>query len=113
MFHHKFKTVVDIDENLTAAGVTGVQEIFKEITQSESGINNLSVGDFNILFAQKENFISMLLAKESYIVLLEKVEDFAERFEIIYGDALRKFKGEVGQFDSADALVKRIFTPMS
>jgi len=63
MFHHKFKIVVDIDENLTAAGVTGVQEIFKEITQSESGINNLSVGDFNILFAQKENFTSMLLAK--------------------------------------------------
>ncbi len=113
MFHHKFKTVVDIDENLTAAGVTGVQEIFKEITNSKAGTNNLSVGDFNILFAEKENFISMLLAKESYIVLLEKVEDFAERFEIIYGDALRKFKGEVGQFDSADALVKRIFTPMS
>jgi len=112
MFHHKFKSVVDIDENLTAAGITGVQEIFKEITNSKAGINNLSVGDFNILFVEKENFISMLLAKESYIVLLEKVEDFAERFEIIYGDAVRKFKGEVGQFDSADALVKKIFTPM-
>ncbi len=32
---------------------------------------------------------------------------------MIYGDAVREFKGEVGQFDSADALVKRIFTPMS
>ena len=111
MFHHKFKTAVDIDENLTAAGITGVQELVMEITQSKAGLNNLSVGDFDILFAQKENFISMLLAKESYRVLLEKVEDFAERFEMVYGDALEDFSGEVGQFNTASTLVKSLFTP--
>ncbi|MFW9808379.1 MAG: hypothetical protein ACFFE6_03270 [Candidatus Thorarchaeota archaeon] len=111
MFHHKFKTAVNIDRNLTAAGITGVQELVMEITQSKAGLNNLSVGDYDILFAQKENFISMLLAKESYVVLLEKVRDFADRFEMFYGDALEKFTGEVTQFETASTLVKSLFTP--
>jgi hypothetical protein len=111
VFHHKFRTAVEIDENLTAAGITGVQELVKEITQSKEGLHNLSVGDFDILFAQRENFISMLLAKESYRVLLEKVEDFAERFDMLYGEALENFGGEVSQFGSARSIVNNLFTP--
>lgn len=111
VFHHKFRSAVEFDENLTAAGITGVQELVKEITQSKEGLNNLSVGDYDILFAQRENFISMLLARESYRVLLEKVEDFAESFEIVYGDALEEFSGETSQFKTASSLVTNLFTP--
>ena len=111
VYHHRFKHAVNLDENLTAAGITGVQELVKEITHSKEGLNNLSVGDFDILFAQKENFISMLLAKKSYRVLLEKVEDFAERFEMIYGEALEDFGGEVTQFSAASSIVSNLFTP--
>ncbi|MHA2027011.1 MAG: hypothetical protein ACW98U_14010 [Candidatus Thorarchaeota archaeon] len=111
VYHHRFKEAVEFDENLTAAGITGVQELVKEITKSKEGLNNLSVGNFDILFAQKENFISMLLAKESYRVLLEKVEDFAERFELIYGEAMEDFTGEVTQFGSASSIVNSLFTP--
>ncbi len=111
VFHHKFRAAVDLDENLTAAGITGVQELVKEITQSKEGLNNLSVGDFEILFAQRENFISMLLAKESYRVLLEKVEDFADSFEMVYGEALEDFRGEISQFGTASSLVSNLFTP--
>jgi hypothetical protein len=111
VFHHRFKQAVDLDENLTAAGITGVQELVKEITQSKEGLNNLSVGDFDILFAQKENFISMLLARESYRVLLEKVQEFAESFEIIFGEALEDFSGEVTQFGTASSIVNSLFTP--
>ena len=111
VFHHKFRAAVELDENLTAAGITGVQELVKEITQSKSGLHNLSVGDFDILFAQRENFISMLLAKESYRVLLEKVEDFADRFDMIYGEALEDFSGEVSQFRPASSIVNNLFTP--
>ncbi|MFW9770092.1 MAG: hypothetical protein ACFFEM_14825, partial [Candidatus Thorarchaeota archaeon] len=111
VFHHKFKSAVELDENLTAAGITGVQEMVKEITQSKQGLHNLSVGDFDILFAQRDNFISMLLTKEPYRVLLEKVEDFAERFDMIYGEALENFGGEVSQFYSASSIVNNLFAP--
>lgn len=111
MYHHKFIPTVDLDENLTAAGLSGAQELFKEITQSKTGLNALSVGDVNILFAQKDDFTTALVAKEPYRVLLGKARDFSDRFEIIFGDAIKNFSGEVSQFDQAERLAISLFSP--
>ncbi len=113
IFHHKFVSAMNTDENLTAAGITGVQELFKEITQSKAGLNNLSVGDFEILFAHEASFAAVLIAKQPYRVLLGKVKDFADKFQLVFGKAVKEFSGEISQFGAADALVKTIFSPGS
>jgi len=113
MYHHKFIPTVDLDENLTAAGLTGAQELFKEITQSKSGLNTLSLGDISILFANKANFTTALVAKQAYRVLLGKTKDFSDQFELIYGDAVESFGGEVSQFNQAGRLAINLFSPGS
>ena len=92
MYHHKFIPTVDLDENLTAAGLTGVQELFKEITQSKTGLNRLSVGEFDILFAQRNDFTTVLVANSPYRVLLDKVRDFSDQFELLFGVEAKTFK---------------------
>jgi hypothetical protein len=113
LFHHKFVSAVNMDESLTAAGIAGVQELFKEITQSKTGLNNLSVGDFDILFAHEEEFTSVLIAKQPYRVLLEKVKDFSDKFQLVFGKAIQEFSGNTSQFEAGDALVKAVFSPGS
>jgi hypothetical protein len=109
MYHEKFIPTVDLDENLTAAGIAGVQELFKEITQSKAGLNRLSVGDFDILFAQRNDFTTVLVARSPYRVLLDKVRDFSNQFELLFGDDVKTFSGEVTQFNQAGRLTQRLF----
>jgi hypothetical protein len=113
MYHHKFIPTVDLDENLTAAGLTGAQELFKEITQSKTGLKTLSIGEICILFAHKENFTTALVAKQAYRVLLGKTRDFSDQFELIFGDAVKTFSGEVSQFNKAGRLAIKLFSPGS
>ncbi len=111
LFHYKFVSTVNMDESLAAAGIAGVQELFKEITQSQAGLNNLSVGDFNILFAHEPDFTSVLIARQSYRVLLDKVKDFSEKFQLVFGKAVHDFSGNIAQFEVASALAKAEFGP--
>jgi hypothetical protein len=110
LFHHKFKQSVEFDENLTAAGLTGAQELFKEITQSKTGLHTLSVGDVNILFTHKAYFTTAIVAKQAYMVLLGKAEDFADQFELLFGDAVKVFSGEVTQFNKAEKIAIKLFS---
>lgn len=109
LFHHQFVPAVNMDESLTAAGISGVQELFKEITQSKTGLNNLSIGNFEILFAQEPDFTSVLIAKRPYRVLLEKAKDFSDKFQLVFGRAVQQFSGNTGQFAAGEALVKAVF----
>lgn len=110
MYHQKFIPTVDLDENLTAAGLVGAQELFKEITQSKSGLNRLSVGEFDILFAQRNDFTTVLVAKSPYRVLLDKVRDFSDQFELLFGVEAKTFSGEVTQFNQASRIAQKLFS---
>jgi len=85
MFHHKFVPTVNMDEHLTAAGISGIQSLLEEITQTTTGLNNLSIGELNILFAQGEKFTTVLIARRAYRVLLAKVQDFSSKFQLVFG----------------------------
>ena len=85
IFHHKFVPTVDMDEHLTAAGIAGIQSLLEEITQSSKGLNNLSIGELNILFAHGESFTGVLIARRAYRVLLAKVDDFVSKFPLVTG----------------------------
>jgi hypothetical protein len=111
LYHHKFKQSVEFDENLTAAGLTGAQELFKEITQSKTGLNTLSIGEVNIMFAHKRYFTTAVVAKQAYRVLLGKARDFSDQFELFFGDAVKMFGGEVTQFNPAEKLAINLFSP--
>lgn len=110
MYHHKFIPTVDLDENLTAAGLAGVQELFKEITQSKMGLNRLSVGEYDILFAQRNDFTTVLVAKSPYRVLLDKVSNFSDQFELLFGVDVKTFSGEVTQFNQASRITQKLFS---
>ncbi|RDE13797.1 MAG: hypothetical protein C4K47_05625 [Candidatus Thorarchaeota archaeon] len=110
LFHRKFVPAVNMNESLTAAGITGVDELFKEIMQSVGGLNNLSIGDFSILFAHEPDFTSVLIAKQPYGVLLEKVRDFSQKFQLVFAKAVHEFSGNTAQFEMANALLEAVFS---
>ena len=94
---------------LTAAGISGVQSLFQEITHSDTGLNVVSVGQFEILFSHSATFTSVLISRASYKVLLAKLTEFTENFEVMFGSIIQNFEGSLSEFSSALDLVNSIF----
>ena len=109
MCHHQFVDNPAIDQVLTAAGIAGVQSLFQEITRSATGLNIVSIGEYDILFAHGAAFTCVLIAKKPYKVLLDKVQEFTSKFEHEFGTVLQQFEGSLHDFQSADELIRSIF----
>ncbi len=109
MCHHQFVENPNIDQALTAAGIAGIQSLFQEITRSATGLNIVSIGDYDILFAHGVTFTSVLIAKKPYKILLEKVQEFTDKFQYEFGTVLQQFEGSLHDFHTADELIESIF----
>jgi hypothetical protein len=109
VYHHEFIENAEIDQVLTAAGISGVQSLFQEITRSDTGLNIVSVGEFAILFAHSLTFTSVLIARQPYNVLLAKLQDFTVDFETMFGMIIQNFEGTLREFSSANELVSSTF----
>ncbi|MFQ5833355.1 MAG: hypothetical protein ACE5H4_11670 [Candidatus Thorarchaeota archaeon] len=109
VYHHQFAESADIDQVLTAAGISGMQSLFPEITRSESGLNVVSIRDYAILFAHGGSFTSVLIAKAAYQVLLGKVKEFTGKFDVIFSPIVQNFEGSLREFSSVQELVASYF----
>jgi hypothetical protein len=109
VFHHHFEEDLDIDQVLTAAGISGIQSLFQEITRSEQGLNVVSIGDYEILFAHGGCFSAVLISRKAYHILLSKVQEFTDKFDIIFGPIIERFEGSLREFSSVHELVSSVF----
>ena len=60
------------------------QEMLKEITESEEGFRRVSIGQNELLFSHGNSIVTALVAKAPYRILLDKVDDFTEKFELLF-----------------------------
>ncbi|MGY5881131.1 MAG: hypothetical protein RTV31_12825 [Candidatus Thorarchaeota archaeon] len=109
VYHHEFKRTSALDQVLTAAGIAGIQSLFQEITKSESGLNVVSVGQFEILFSHSKTFTSVLITTAPYRILLGKLEEITRTFELMFANIIKNFEGSLKEFSSARELVNSIF----
>jgi len=109
VFHHEFVENPEVNQVLTAAGMSGAQSLFQEITRTEEGLNVVSIGHNEILFAHGDTITCVLVTKEPYRTLLNKVDEFNTKFEAIFGPLMGRFSGSLNDFDPAHELVEEIF----
>lgn len=109
VYHHEFERTSELDQYLTAAGISGIQSLFQEITHSDSGLNVVSMGQFEILFSHCETFTSVLIAKAPYRVLFGKLEEVTQSFELMFANIMQNFEGSLTEFSSARDLVTSLF----
>ena len=109
IYHHEFERTSELDQALTAAGIAGIQSLFQEITQTDSGLNVVSMGNFEILFSHSDTFTSVLIAKAPYRILLGKLDEITKTFDLMFANIIQNFEGNLAEFSSARDLVTSIF----
>jgi hypothetical protein len=90
MFYHTFQESTRMDEDLTAAGISGFQDMLKEITESEEGFRRVSIGRNELLFSHGNSIVTALVAKAPYRILLDKLDDFTEKFELLFSERIHQ-----------------------
>lgn len=109
MFYHSFQEGTRIDEDLAAAGISGFQELLKEITESDEGFRRVSIGSNEILFSHGTSIVTALVAKAPYGILLDKVDDFTEKFEMLFSERIhQKMRPLTGELPAL-LLVENVF----
>jgi len=109
VYHHEFERTSELDQALTAAGIAGIQSLFQEIIQTDSGLNVVSMGQFEILFSHSDTFTTVLIAKAPYRILLGKLDEITQTFELMFANIIQNFEGNLAEFSSARDLVASVF----
>lgn len=99
----------EVDEDLVSGGLTGLQAILNEISQSEERIKVMDHGDFQILFHYGRYSMAVLFTQKDLKVLVEKLANFHNSFELMNEKKLKKFTGEVTGLYGIDDLAKKYF----
>ncbi len=84
LYDHTFQPATDMDRHLAAAGIAGVQLLFKEILNSREGLNSLAVGDTHVMFGHGEGFTVVLIARKPYRILADKIIQFIQMLELVF-----------------------------
>jgi hypothetical protein len=90
MFYYNFQKSVRMDEDLAAAGISGFQDMLKEVTESEEGFRRVSIGQNELLFSHGSSIVTALVAKAPYRILLDKLDDFTEKFELLFSERIHQ-----------------------
>ncbi len=109
VYHHHFVDIPLRAQELTAAGISGIQSLMQEAMQSDAGLNHLSIGNYEILFAYTDYLTCVLLCTKPYRVLLNKVIEFSNQFQDLFGPDLRSFGGDITPFIPASEIVDALF----
>ncbi|MBD3405145.1 MAG: hypothetical protein GF411_03300 [Candidatus Lokiarchaeota archaeon] len=109
MHHHTFKSSVSFDEGLTAAGIAGIQNLFQELLITKEGLNHLTVGEYSVLFVHGDGILAVLISTKPYTILLDKLQDFTEKFQLVYQKEIEEYDGERGAFQESSDLIKLVF----
>jgi hypothetical protein len=109
LFTHQFQRTGNMDSDLAAAGLTGVQEIMREITGTNGSVNTISIGEYEILFANGRGIVTALVCRAPYRILVEKCREFTKQYESIFEEEITTNVASGSWTRLAEKLVNSVF----
>lgn len=108
-YEYKFREEVKIDSDLLTSGLSGIVSLVQEMTKSEKRLKIIKQEKNNIFLEYGEFVTIVIIAKEEFRIIYDKIAQFLHEFEEVFSENLRKWHGNVAIFKIADILIKKIF----
>lgn len=113
IYDHSFVDEKLASSDLVSGGIIGLTTMLKEITKSKDRLRTIDHGNKKIMFLWSENgdAIYVLVTKYELVVLRNKLEAFAEKFEEYFGEEQLKLSGglDVSQWEDTKYLINEFF----
>ena len=115
LFYYNFRSDMvgqskqEVNRDLVSGGLTGIEMMIKEISQSDHHLDILEQADKKIIFVHGKFTIFVLFTTNYLSIHKQKLQRFLEEFEYINYDVIKKFSGMVSDLKGIDALMWKYF----
>jgi hypothetical protein len=110
LYNHDFQPASSVtDEDLFGGGLMAMQSLIQELIQSEKGLNVIDHQEVKIIFLQSANAIAVLISEEDLYIGRQKIQQFLKEFELLYGEIMKDWVGDLHIFKPLTPIVNRIF----
>ncbi|MHA1378792.1 MAG: hypothetical protein ACTSRG_10460 [Candidatus Helarchaeota archaeon] len=108
LFDYSFRGVSE-GSDLIAGGLVGISSIIQEMTSSETKVKIIKQEQANILLEHGSFVTIALISVEDLQILRKKLNQLIDLFESLFRDILDDWRGDVGIFQPAKALIEEVF----
>ena len=109
VFQHSFKTRSIRDDDLFGGSLMAIQNILKDMMQSDKNLSVIDHEDAKIIFKQSKSIIAVMVADEELYIVDRKLEQLLNEFELSFGEMMQDWSGNVSLFQSLKYNVSKIF----
>jgi hypothetical protein len=115
LFYYNFQSDLvgqsnnDINRDLVSGGLTGIEMMIKEISQSDHNLDVLEQSDKKIIFVHGKFCVIVLFTTNYLWIHKQKLQKFLEEFEYINYDVIKQFSGMVSDLVDIDRLCWKYF----
>jgi MFS family permease len=97
------------DEMLVGGAISGISELVREISQSETRMKVIQQEGYCILLEEGRDVIVAVLALNELNAIRTRMQDFLEEFVLFFGELVAEWQGDPKVFSPAKQLVAKHF----
>ncbi|TFF90094.1 MAG: hypothetical protein EU548_04745 [Promethearchaeota archaeon] len=109
LFQHSFKARSIRDDDLFGGSLMAIQNILKDMMQSDKNLSVIDHQDAKIIFKQSKSIIAIMVADQELYIVDRKLEQLLNEFELSFGEMMKDWSGNVSLFQSLKYNVSKIF----
>ncbi len=109
LYQQKFRMGHVKDEDLFGGGLVAMQSLIQEMIQSQKVLRVIDHEEVKILFESSPHALFIMVAKDDLYIVHHKLQQLAKDFELIYGDMMPEWGGDLNLFKPLESIVNRIF----
>ncbi|MHA1379430.1 MAG: tetratricopeptide repeat protein [Candidatus Helarchaeota archaeon] len=109
IFNRSFHEGKKVSPILVAGGLTGLEALIQEMTQTQTQIKVIEQENMSILLEHGKYVSVALISEENLLTLRKKLISTVRDVEKMYGEELASYKGKISGFSKIDDIVKENF----
>ncbi len=100
---------VKVEPLLISGMLSAITSFVKETTRSQQYLQAIDHGDVVLMIEYGDGFFVTLLANRETPEIRMKLREFVRRFQEKYGEILKRWSGDPGEFENVEKLVNEVF----
>ncbi|MFX1449373.1 MAG: nitrilase-related carbon-nitrogen hydrolase [Promethearchaeota archaeon] len=109
IYDYSFRVESEVSPSLVTGGLTGVDALIQEVTQTESKVKIIEKEDIIILLEHGKYVSAALVTEEDLITLRNKLKQSVLDVENFFQEELEHFKGNITPFRKIRKILQKIF----
>lgn len=109
LFQHSFRSEAITDEDLLGGSLMAINTLIQEIIKTDKTLRVIDQEDAKIIFETSPNANCVIVVDEDLYVIRQKIKEVMKGFDLIFGETMKEWEGEIHIFRSLQPLINRIF----